>query len=208
MPRSWRALWAHPSPRARVRSTRASARAGSPPVTSRATACIVSVLARWAGVGDPVEVPGVEGDQPPRGVEHVDDRRLPRVDVAHRGGEHRGDALLVGEPEQPPGVAARGRGALGSAVADHLDDERHRAAAGAARRRSSSRARSVRRASSARPTSESGPSSTTSGLGSPARCCQPRCLARHCASPRRRTRRRAPRRASPAPPLPAAGGSG
>ena len=58
------------------------------------------------GVGDPVEVTGVEGDQPPGGVEDVDDRRLPRVDVAHRRGEHRGQPLLVGEAQQAARVAA------------------------------------------------------------------------------------------------------
>ena len=44
----------------------------------------------------------------------------------------RGSAVVAGEREQAGGVAEAGRGALGSAVADHLDGERRRAAAGRA----------------------------------------------------------------------------
>ena len=47
MPRSGRACWVHSSATREVIATSRSARDRSPPVTSRALACIAAVLARW-----------------------------------------------------------------------------------------------------------------------------------------------------------------
>ena len=75
------------------------------------------------GVGDPVEVARVEHDEPPGGVEDVDGAHLLGVGVAHRGGEHGGDAGRVGEAEQPGRVRATPGCALGTAVVHDLDGE-------------------------------------------------------------------------------------
>ena len=76
-----------------------------------------------AGVGDPVEVAGVEDDEPPGGVEEVDGAHLLGLGVAHRRGEHGGDAGGVGESEQAPRVRAGPGGAVGAPVQDDLDGE-------------------------------------------------------------------------------------
>ena len=75
------------------------------------------------GVGDPVEVARVEDDEAAGGVEQVDGAHLVGVDVAHRGGEHGGDAGRVGEGEQARGVRPASGSALGAAVEDDLDGE-------------------------------------------------------------------------------------
>jgi len=75
------------------------------------------------GVGDAVEVAGVEDDEPSGGVEDVDHGALPGVDVADGCGQHRGHGSLVGQGEQAGGMSAGSGGALGTAVADHLDHQ-------------------------------------------------------------------------------------
>ena len=94
-----------------------------------------------------VEVAGVERHEPADRVEDVDDGRLVAGRVAHRVGEHRGDALGAGEAEGARGrgrgvrLAARGRagqvgdreGGVARPVVDHLDREptaEHRAPRG------------------------------------------------------------------------------
>ena len=47
---------------------------------------------------DPVDVPGVENDQPAGGIEHVGHRRVGVVEVTHGVGQHRLDTLLLGKP--------------------------------------------------------------------------------------------------------------
>ena len=66
---------------------------------------------------DPVDVPGVEDDQPPGRVEHVGHRGIGVVEVADRVGQHRADAVLVGEPGHP----RRHRQRVGAAVVDDFD---------------------------------------------------------------------------------------
>ena len=112
-------------------------------MTSRALACIAAVAREVAGVGDPVEVAGVEGDEPAGGVEHVDGAPLLRVGVADRGGEHGGHARRR-RPARAAGRRATRRpgGALRAAVADDLDGEPRRAGSSARQAASRSRARS------------------------------------------------------------------
>ena len=76
-----------------------------------------------AGVGDPVEVARVEHDEPAGGVEQVDGAHLLGVGVAHRGGEHGGQAGGVGQAEQAGRVRAAAGGALRAAVVDDLDGQ-------------------------------------------------------------------------------------
>ncbi len=75
------------------------------------------------GVGDPVQVPGVEDDEAAGRVEDVDDPDVAGVGVPDRGGEDRGDPGRVGEAEQGGGMGAGGGGALRAVVVDDLDRE-------------------------------------------------------------------------------------
>ena len=77
-----------------------------------------------AGGRDAVEVSGVERDEPAGGVEHVDDRGVLRVGVAHRCRDDARDADLAGQREHAAGLAEAAGQVLGAAVADHLDDDR------------------------------------------------------------------------------------
>ena len=123
MPRSSRACWTHSAASRAVITSSRSARAVSPEVTSRARARMAPVAREVAGVGDAVEVAGVEDDEAAGGVEDVDGADLAGLGVPDRGAEHGRDPGGVGEPEQPGGVRAAARGALGTAVEDDLDGE-------------------------------------------------------------------------------------
>jgi hypothetical protein len=63
-------------------------------------------------------VPGVEGDQPAGGVEHVGRGGVGAVGVADDVGEHGAGAGGLGEPEQPAGAG----GVAVRPVRDDLDD--------------------------------------------------------------------------------------
>ncbi len=74
----------------------------------------------------PVQVPGVEGDQPAGRVEHVDGDRTGRVGVPDGVGQDRGHARPPGQGQHPCGVPGAARCPRRAAVADHLDRDRAR----------------------------------------------------------------------------------
>ena len=74
--------------------------------------------------GDPVEVPGVEGHQSARGVEHVDGGRPRGVGVPDGAREHCGHTGLAGQGEHPASVVGAHQSARRTVVADHLDGQR------------------------------------------------------------------------------------
>ncbi len=82
--------------------------------------------AQVARGGHPVQVTGVEGDQPAGRVEHVDGDRTGRVGVPDGVGQDRRQAGPTGQCQHPRGVPGAGRRPRRPAVADHLDHERAR----------------------------------------------------------------------------------
>src|SRR5664280_374746 len=72
--------------------------------------------------GDPVEMTGVQWHETTGSVQDVDGDSITRVDMADRRGEHARQPDLGGQTQQPGGMPKAGRGALGPAVAYHLDD--------------------------------------------------------------------------------------
>ena len=169
MPRSGRACWVHSSATREVIATSRSARERSPPVTSRALACIAAVLARC-----PASVTRSRWRE-----SSTTSRRAASSRSTVRtcsGSAWRTAALsTAGMPaasarpsrwaacERQPGVPSGPPWWTTSTASP----SRGSSACQAARR---SRARSRRPASTARPTSESGPSSTSSRLGPVPRC--------------------------------------
>ena len=165
MPRSWRSCWVHSSATRAVIATSRSARERSPPVTSRALACIAAVSARC-----PASV--------------TRSRWRESSTTSRRAASSRSTVRTCsGSAWRTAAVSTAGRPAASARASRWAACERHPGvpsgppwwttstaspSRGSRARQvaSRSRARSRRPASTARPTSESGPSSTSSRLGS------------------------------------------
>jgi len=77
-----------------------------------------------SGIGDPVEVAGVEHDQTAGGIEDIGDDGICGRDVANRCGEHGGQADLIGQTEQSGGMTTTPGSSVRPTVMDDLDRER------------------------------------------------------------------------------------
>ena len=71
----------------------------------------------------PIEVSDIEGHQSAGSVEHIDGGRFGGVGMAHSGGEDDGYAVLPTQRQEPASLAQAARSALGTTMADRLQDE-------------------------------------------------------------------------------------